>query len=225
MANPVLQPVKNFSMRNGVKSVAYGPPGGGKTPLIKTAPRPVILVCEPGMLSMRDSNIPAADGSTVDKIDDFFNWLKKSNEAKKFDTVCIDSGSQMAEISLKLQLSKNKDGRKAFGEMSRHIMGIFDDLFFMPEKHIYIIAKQAIVDNGGTNVKRPYFPGQDLNVKVPHLFDCVFHIGKYNVPGIIGEVDAVRAKENFDTMARDRSGNLAELNPPNLSDIFKKCME
>jgi hypothetical protein len=53
-----LRPARDFAVQYGVKAIVYGPPGSGKTPVINTAPRPVMLVCEPGLLSMRTSTVP-----------------------------------------------------------------------------------------------------------------------------------------------------------------------
>ena len=107
-----LKPASELAQRFGVKALVYGGPGMGKTPIIKTAPRPVLCVVEPGMLSMRDAtNIPAWDAYTPERIDEFFKWLFTSNEAKNFDTVGIDSISQLAEIILTQELNRNKDGR------------------------------------------------------------------------------------------------------------------
>lgn len=220
-----LKPASELAQRFGVKALAYGPPGTGKTPLIKTAPRPVLCVVEPGMLSMRDAtNIPAWDAYTPERIDEFFKWLFESREAANFDTVGIDSVSQLAEIILTQELNRNKDGRKAYGEMSRRVMDIINKLYYLPQKHIYLIAKQVTADENGVATKRPYFPGQDLNVKVPHLYDEILHIAEANIPGMVKPVVAIRALPTFGIMARDRSGRLAELEPPNLGEVFKKCM-
>lgn len=81
------------------------------------------------------------------------------------------------------------------------------------------------MDNGAGKYRRPYFPGQDLNVKVPHLFDEILHIGLHNVPGVVGSVKAICTGEQFDLLARDRSGKLDLYEQPNLTDIFRKCMQ
>lgn len=220
-----LKPASSFALNVGYKAVAYGPPGEGKTPLIKTAPRPVLLICEPGMLSMRDAhNIPAWEGYTVAKCMEFFNWLKGSNEAKNFDTVGVDSFSQFAEIVLKEALKANKHGLKAYGEMAETVMDVANLLFYMPQKHVYLIAKQTQHDEGGVMKRRPYFPGQELNVKVPHLFDAILHIAKAQIPGIIQPQLAIRTAGTIDITARDRSGRLNELEPPDLSALIKKAM-
>lgn len=220
-----LKPASQLAQRFGVKAIMYGGPGSGKTPLTKTAPRPVLLVCEPGMLTMRDAtNLPAWDAYTPERIEEFFAWLTQSAEARNFDTVCVDSVSQMAEIFLTQELTRNKDGRKAYGEMYRRTMKYLNDLYYMPQKHTYLIAKQASVEEDGGTMRKPYFPGKELNVQVPHMYDEVWHIGLYPVPGQPKPVVAVRTQQTFGTFARDRSGRLAELEYPELSQLFNKCM-
>lgn len=221
-----LKPASSFAQNLGVKMVAYGPPGEGKTPLIKTAPRPVLLITEPGLLSMRDAtNIPAWEGFTPSRISEFFTWIKDSAEAKNFDTVCVDSMSQMAEIELKQALKEEKHGLKAYGRANERSMERAEILFFLPQKHVYLIAKQTQVDENGIMKRRPYFPGQELNVKIPHLFDVVAHVSKTSIPGVIGPPQlAIRTAGTIDIMARDRSGRLNELEPPDLSALFKKAM-
>lgn len=219
-----LKPASQLAGRFGVKALIYGGPGSGKTPMMNTAPRPVACVTEPGMLSMRTSNIPAWEAYDDNKIDEFLKWLHESKEASQFDTVCFDSVSQMAEIYLIKEVNRNKDGRKAYGELSRTMMEILTKLYYMPNKHIYLICKQTHSEEGGINKRKPYFPGQDLNVKVPHLFDEILHIGLTQVPGIVQPTRAIRTVETFDITARDRSGKLAELEPPDLGHIFNKIM-
>lgn len=218
-----LKPAGQLAGRFGVKALVYGPPGTGKTPILNTAPRPVLLAVEPGLLSMRGSTIPTWEGYTTAAIMEFFAWFTTSAESKNYDTLGVDSVSQMAEIILKDKLLTNKDGRKAYGEMSRAVMEIMNGLYFFPQKHIYLIAKETHLELLGTNMRRPYFPGQDLNVKVPHLYDEILHLAPATVPGV-GITTAFRTKGEFDVMARDRSGRLAQFEPPDLAALFTKCM-
>lgn len=220
-----LKPANQLAQQFGVKMLAFGGPGSGKTPLADSAPRPVILVTEPGMLSMRNSGAPCFEAYTVPKIHEFFEWFHKSSESKNFDTLCCDSLSQMAEMVLELELSRNKDGRKAYGEMSRTVYKIVSDLYYMQSKHMYLICKQASVEENGTsNYKKPYFPGNDLNVKIPHLFDLIAHIGLATVPGLPQPVRAIRCNPTYDILARDRGGRLDPLEQPNLTALFQKAM-
>lgn len=219
-----LRPAGTFAQQYGVKMLAYGPPGAGKTPLINTAPRPVLMICEPGMLSMRGSTVPAWEASTVERIDEFFDWVFRSPEARSYDTIGLDSASQMAEIILKAELKRNRDGRKAYGEMARKVLDHLTGLYYMQQKHAYLICKQALAEEEGTQTKRPYFPGQELNIQVPHLYDLIAHIAKTTVPGVQSQVLAIRTASTFGINARDRSGRLAELEQPDLTALFKKAM-
>lgn len=222
---PTFAPAHTFAGQFGVKALVYGDPGTGKTPLINTAPRPVFLAVEPGLLSMRGSEVTTCFAPTAELIDDFFVWLFNSKEAANFDTVCVDSVSQMAEIFVIQELKRNKDGRKAYGEMSRRMMEHLNGLYYTRNKHTYLICKQGTVEENGVQKRRPFFPGQDLSVKVPHLYDEILHLGKANVPGVAGEVMALRTRASYDVLARDRSGRLAEFEQPHLSNLFNKILQ
>ena len=220
-----LKPASQCAKQYGVKALAHGGPGSGKTPLIMTAPSPVICATEPGLLSLRDSNIPTWEAYTPAAIDEFMLWVTTSQEANQFDTICIDSVSQMAETYLEFELKNNKHGLKAYGVMAEKVMPHMRALYHLQRKHVYLIAKQHTTDEGGGMLKkRPYFPGKELNVKVPHLYDEILCVGKYQMPNIQGEQRAIRTLDSLTVSARDRSGQLNEYEQCNLAELFAKCM-
>lgn len=219
-----IQPAHQLAVNYGVKAIVYGPPGQGKTPLMNTAPAPLLCVSEPGMLSMRGSTIPATAAFDAQAIRDFYKWLWSSKEVDKYQTICVDSISQQAEIILEDMLKKHKDGRKAYGEMSREMMGYINGLYFAQRKNVVLIAKQGVFTENEVPVRKPYFPGQDLNVKIPHLFDEILHLSTVNLPGV-GATKALRCHNSYDIMARDRTGLLAEYEPNDLSYIFNKLLK
>lgn len=219
------KPAGQFANSTGFKAIVYGAPGSAKTPLVNTAPRPFLLFCEAGMLSMKGSNIPAYEAYTGDKIDEFFKWWHSSSETKNFDTLAIDSASQMADIYLQEAMNgKSKSGGKkhglaAYGEMADEAMKHLRPLFYQKEKHTYIICKQTIEDG----VKKPYFLGKQLPTEVPHLYDAILHLGIHNVPSV-GQVLSFQCRQSIDTIARDRSGNLMEYEPPDFGAVVRKAM-
>jgi hypothetical protein len=218
-----LVPISSLAQRFGVKSLIYGAPGTYKTPLIATAPRPVVLVTEPGMLSVRHlNNIPAWQAFTKERIDEFAAWLD-TPEARNFDTICVDSTSQVAEIMLEKAKAQYTDGRKQYGFMSENTMKLINKLYYMPNKHVYLICKESAIETGNVKEKRPYFPGQELNVKVPHMFDEVLYIDYVSMNGS-QPILAIRCKATFGILARDRSARLNEFEEPNLTKLFTKCM-
>jgi hypothetical protein len=222
-----LKTAETFASSTGFKAIVYGAPGSAKTPLINTAPRPLVLICEPGMLSMKGSKVPAYEAYTGAKIDEFFDWWFKSNETKNFDTLAIDSASQMADIYLQDALNgKSKSGNKkhglaAYGEMADEVIKHLRPLFFQPHKHCYIICKQTVEDG----IKKPYFLGKQLPTEVPHLYDAILHLGIHNVPiQGVGQALSFQCRQSYDTVARDRSGKLNEFEPPDFKYIVGKAM-
>lgn len=216
---------RQCAQQYGVKMLIHGGPGSGKTPMIKTAPRPVLCATEPGLLSLRDWDGPVWEAYTVPRIEEFMRWITSSAEARNFDTVGIDSVSQMTEIKLAEALKENAHGLKAYGVMSDWTMPYLRDLFTMQQKHVYLIAKQFASDEGGGVMKkRPYFPGKELNVKVPHLYDEILCAGTFTIPGVQGEQRAIRTLDSLTVAARDRSGKLDEFEPCDIGALIAKCM-
>lgn len=231
-----LKPAHTLAKRYGVKVTLFGDPGSGKTPLAATAPRPIIAATESGMGSMRHSNVPAIELFSGKAIADFMQWFLKSNETKNFDTLIIDSFSHLAEVILKEKEKQIKHGMQAYGAMNDQVMEYANDIFYMPQKHVILIAKQTMIENGKQKVieggevitepimqKRPYFPGKELNTKLPHLFDSTWHLSEVFIQGT-GNVKAIRTKATAEIFARDRAGNLNELEPANMTDLFNKSM-
>ena len=103
-----LKPAGTLAQRYGVKAIIYGAPGSGKTPLISTAPRPVLMATEPGLGSMRNSTVPTWEAHTAEKIDEFMKWATSSTEMQQYDTIAIDSLSNLAEIFLTREQKEEK---------------------------------------------------------------------------------------------------------------------
>ena len=174
--------VSSLVQRFGVKAVLYSGPGMGKTPLLTTAPSPVICFTEPGFLSVRKYNGPCYPAFTYKEIKEFWMWAISSQEARQFGTFCCDSVSQMAEIILNEEIPKHRDPRQAYGELSKHMMEIMNWIYYAPSFNALLLAKEGQSDIAGVSMARPYFPWQDLNIKIPHLFDSVWRIENQSTP-------------------------------------------
>lgn len=219
-----LKPASDFANQFGCKAIVYGPAGVGKTPILQSAPRPLLLATEPGLLSMRGSKIPTYEAYTPAKVDEFFKWFFNSNETKNFDTLGIDSASQIADIYLIDAQKNNKHGLKAYGEMAESTMEHLRTLYYTRYKHTYVVCKEEIKDLDGQSMRRPYFPGQVLPISVPHLYDFILRLAKTNVPGVQGEALAFQCQGSYNVLSRNRTGNLNQYEPPNFSDLVNKAM-
>lgn len=218
-----LKEARTFARNYGVKAISYGGPGTGKTPVINTAPRPVMLAAEPGLLSMNTSTVPTYLAPSWKEISGFFDWFFGSREADNFDTLCVDSASQLCEIYLRDNPARVSHGLKLYGNMAEAVGDIFHKLYYLQRKHIYLICKQETENTDGGSKYRPYFPGNDLKIKTPHLFDEVLQLGIFSIPGI-GQTRAFQCHSSFDSYCRDRTGKLNQFEPPDLAAIFDKCM-
>lgn len=179
---------------------------------------------------MRKSNVPTFPAFNSQRLEEFVTWGTQSTEARNFDTFVIDSISQAAEKKVDEELGtttkggNEQHGQRAYGRMSRFIMEQLNKLYFLPAKHIILITKLQKFELNGVFYNRPYFPGRELPVRVPHLFDLVTCLGDWAIPNVPGIHKAFRTKEQFDQMGRDRSGNLLEYEPPDMSRLIAKCM-
>lgn len=210
----------------GAKIVVMGKPGTGKTPLLATGgERAAALFTEPGLLSLRKVEKPVGVAKfTRAEIEDFLKWWCESAERPKyFDTLMIDSASQWAEIELAYHLKNTKDGRKAYGDMARNVMRWLERLYFSPNMNVVLITKLEMAETENGVVARPYFPGKELHIRVPHFYDMILWLDYHNIPGH-GMARALRCWPSPGAVVRDRSGNLAEYEPADLSAVIQKCL-
>lgn len=220
-----IKPVSSYAKRNGAKILSYGPPGGGKTPSMLTAPNPFLILLEKGTMSIRNSNAASFQPKDAREIDDVFDWIARSKEAQQFDTICVDSLSAMAEMYLHhaKNVAKISHGLQQYGFMAEGVRRNVDVLYYTWPKHVYGICQMdTLTLEGGSTSKRPGFPGKDLAQYVPHLFDIILYCDKQQVPGFPQPQLAFRTAKTFGVEARDRSGTLAELEPQNLANLIAK---
>lgn len=219
-----LRAAGDHAVNFGCKALIYGPAGSAKTPIFNTAPRPLLLATEPGLLSMKGSKIPTYEAYTPAKVDEFFKWFFNSTETKNFDTLGIDSGSQIADIYLVDAQKNNKHGLKAYGEMADNTMAHLRTLYYKRYCHTYVICKEEVKDLDGQSMRRPYFPGQVLPIQVPHLYDFILRLAKTIVPNQPPDTLAFQCNGSYNVMSRNRTGNLDDYEPPHFGALVDKAM-
>lgn len=210
---------------NGVKVLVYGQAGAGKTVLASTAPAPFLISAESGELSLRNVQIPMVKITTVDDLRDVYAWCERSAEAKQFQTICIDSLSEVAEVVLNNAKRQVKDPRQAYGELIEKMestIRLFRDL---PGRNVYMSAKMEPTKDELTGVVKygPAMPGSKLGAKLPYFFDEVFRLGINKTPQ--GEsYRFLQTQLDLQYEAKDRSGVLAPVEPPHLTQLFSKIL-
>lgn len=210
---------------HGIKMLVYGNAGVGKTTLSATAPSPIILSAEAGLLSLRDKNIPVIQIETVDDLRDAHTWLTTSEDAQQFETICLDSISEIAEVVLANAKAQTKDPRQAYGELIEKMMVTLRAFRDISGKHVYFSAKAEAIKDEVTGVVRhgPSMPGSKLGPQLPYLFDEVFHLTIGQTPeGEKYRYLQTQADMQYD--AKDRSGALDAVEYPDLSNVFHKIL-
>lgn len=208
--------------QSGVKMLVYGQAGAGKTALIPTLPNPVVLSAEGGLLSIADSDTPFIEVSDMDTLYEAYKWLTESEEAKQFNSVALDSISEIAEVVLSAEKKKTKDPRQAYGAL-QEIMGDLIRAFRdIPKLHVYMSAKlEKSQDEQGRMLYAPSMPGNKLAQSLGFFFDEVFALrvekaedGK-NVRMLQCDTDGL-------WQAKDRSGKLDQWEMPDLGEVIRK---
>lgn len=208
---------------NGIKVLTYGVSGVGKTRLCATAPRPIILSAESGLLSLRQFSIPVIEINTVDDLTEAHQWLLTSPHARQFETVCIDSITEIGETVLANAKRQVKDPRQAYGELIEKMNTTIKAFRDLDGFNVYMAAKAEPVKDemSGMVLYGPSMPGSKLGPQLPYLFDEVFALRANKTPQG-QEFTYLQTKADLQWNAKDRSGSLQPMEEPNLTKIFDK---
>lgn len=155
---------------SGVKLLVYGAAGVGKTALIATLPNPIVLSAEGGLLSLQSADLPYIDVASLDDLREAYAWCKDSAEAKVYESICLDSISEVAEVVLQRELKANKDGRAAYGEMNTTMAEIIRSFRDLSGRNVYMSAKlEKSADELGRMLYNPGMPGKSLTQGLPYF--------------------------------------------------------
>lgn len=207
---------------DGVKLLVYGQAGAGKTSLIKTLPNPVVLSAEGGLLSIADADVPYIEIGSMDDLREAYVWLRDSAEAKTFQSVALDSISEVAEVVLNAEKKATKDGRAAYGEMNSTMTELIRSFRDLPGLHVYMSAKlEKLQDEMGKVMYGPSMPGKTLSQSLPYFFDEVLAL-RVEKDAEGQSQRALMCDGDGAWLAKDRSGKLAAWEAPDLGEIIKK---
>ena len=208
----------------GAKILVYGMAGAGKTFLARTAPGNVMVIsAEAGLLSIRDAqNVEAIEVKSAAEVVEVYEALRSGK--LQYDTVCLDSISEISELLLQAEKARHKDARKAYGEVQEsvtNVMRAFRDL----QMHVMFICKEDKVNNDGTFEQAPKMVGTKLGQSITYFFDEVLAlrvIEDTDEEGNPVQARWLQTRIGQGYVAKDRSGKLEAFEEPNLTKLIEK---
>jgi len=208
-----------------LKMVIYGEAGAGKTRLAATTGAPTVVIsAEGGLLSLRDHDITAIEVKSIADIQEAYKWAVGSKEAQGIQWVCLDSISEIAEVSLAHEKAENKNTMRAYGQMADQMTSLIRAFRDLPERHVYMTAKQERTQlDDGSMIFGPSMPGKNLTQGLAYFFDEVFALRVHTDEE--GNIQRwLQTNANGTHTAKDRSGALELFEPCDLSQIKTKIL-
>jgi phage nucleotide-binding protein len=207
---------------NGVKLLVYGNAGTGKTSLIPTLPTPIVFSAEGGLLSIADADVSYVEVSSYDTLMEAYRWVTESDEAKHFESIALDSISEIAEVVLNHEKKIAKDPRQAYGAMQEQMSDIIRAFRDIPNKHVYFTAKcEKATDETGRILYAPSMPGNKTGQQLPYFFDEVLAL-RVEKDAEGNAQRALMCDSDGIWQAKDRSGKLDTWEAPDLGAIIAK---
>ena len=207
---------------NGVKVLCYGMSGSGKTSLIPTLPAPIVISAEGGLLSIASASLPFIEVSDYKTLMEAYDWLTNSDEARQFESIAVDSISEIAEVVLNHEKKIAKDPRQAYGAMQEQMADIIRAFRDISGKHVYMTAKcEKTADETGKIMYSPSMPGNKTGQALPYFFDEVLAMRvEKDAEGVSQR--ALMCDSDGLWLAKDRSGRLGQWEAPDLGAIIAK---
>ena len=207
-----------------VKLCVYGQAGVGKTVLCATAPKPLIISAEAGLLSLADRDVDIIEITSLGELREAFAIAQKAEH----ETICIDSISDVAEQVLDLKMDelekaaketgKLMDPRQGYGKLAIEMMRL-TRAFRNLNKHIIFTAKLGSIEDDLKIKYGPMLPGKQYTQNLPYLMDLLFAM----------RIDKegnryLQTQPDIQWSAKDRSGKLDKAEKPDLSQLFTKVI-
>jgi len=227
---------KSDEIRPCLKMLVYGTSGVGKTVFGSTAPAPLFLDAEGGMLSVSDKNIDRIKTGEFKDVKDVFMFLK--NEKHEYKTVVLDSLTEIQKKSMDGILKANDRDMPRINdwgtniEQTRRMVRNFRDL---PLNVIMTALEHAEKEeDDGSIVIQPAVQGKTLPQEVMGFMDIVGYMvarekknetdkdSKEKTKAKIEIVRAIRVQPTATVSAKDRSDKLGIWVKPDFNGIYEK---
>ena len=166
--------------QSGTKVALFGDPGVGKTWQIRTLNKPFVVSAEKGLLTLvryeEAEDILYGEVKSMDDLKEIRQWLCAN--LGEYETIVIDSVSEVAEICLSEMKKKNTNKQKAYGEMMDIVMEEIKAFLNIEDKDMVFIFQNGRIEDSesGKVLYSPVTPSAKFAAKMPYLFDEVLAV-------------------------------------------------
>lgn len=223
---PSIKSTKSIALNNGVKVLVYGASGAGKTTLAGTVEKPLVLATEKGLLTLQSKDIDFIEINNFQELKETVQMLPQVIQENGYKTLILDSASELCDLILVEEKSKNTNQLKAYGQMNDLMTQVIRTFVNMPIDVVFI-AKIEKVTNAETGEQKfcAAAPGSKISSYLPYFFDEVFALRTQGTKDEKGNIVIQRGLQTADDgiyNCKDRSARLAFMERADLGAIFKK---
>ena len=174
---------------------------------------------------MRGFDLPLFVIRNRNELNDIHEWLVKSKEPDKYETVCIDSLSEIAEVLLAEEKKVVNDPRQAYGIMSDLMNEAIRGFRDLPKHTLFTAKTRKLIDDTTQRITyMPSVPGQALLNNLPYFFDEVFLL-RFGTVNKVKNVRHIQTVGDHQYICKDRSGKLNREEPPHTGNIINKILD
>lgn len=212
----------DIKKKNGIQLLGYGRSGAGKTRLIDTLEKPLVIDVERGLASLKRSDIAIITVTTAKEALEAVKFVCSSDEMRNFTDIAVDSISKLTEIIYSdAYLRHDGNSFKVSPDTFNTTVNIVKKLKSVMDKNIYLIAQCAeSTDEDGVNRMMPLGANAKIQAMLPYEVDTVFAVRRVVFDG--KEHDVLQCQTEGKWIAKDRHGALNKYEEADLSKLIKK---
>jgi phage nucleotide-binding protein len=212
-----IQKVSQAKKEGNLFAIIYGVPGVGKTTMVETLPKPLLIDLERGFAVLK-KDVDVAICNTWKDVSDSIAAAVKDG----YESVMIDSATRMFDL-LTEEILKKKDLQalriQDYGEISTKITRLVWDLKTKYKLNVILVAhasEDKDEDNGGAVFTKPLLSPKSLAEKLPAAADV---LGYLSVAKDGTRKLFTQPTDKF--KAKSRIKNLASPCKPDFSEILE----
>ena len=206
---------------NGIKVLCFSSSGSGKTSMLKTAGKTLMISLENGELALSGAkNIDVLSPKNMTELKQAYKIAM--DNVDKYDTVAIDSLTELgemilAELKRDPEFNSMKDGVKLWGKYSDDMYAIAKAFRDLKGVNVVLIALAETRKENFEDRLYPMIPAQKVQLKLPALYDEVLYLA-------VDEAGnrSILTQPTSSVVCKDRSGKLSPVEAPSFEVIFNK---